>query len=166
MTLRTLVVPLAAVGLMAAAGGRPAVTGASGQLSWPLASWVETQAFGCTAFVLEPAAPFCPGGHFHSGVDMAAPAGTPVRAAAAGIVTVAWNPIGYGVYVVVQHGGGVSTLYGHLERTGLVSGDLVAAGDEIGLVGSTGLSTGPHLHFEVRRDGRPVDPLPLLPAHS
>ena len=166
MSVRTIVVPLVAAGLMAIAGGQHGPASAPGQLSWPLANWVETQAFGCTTFALEPAAPFCPGGHFHSGVDMAAPAGTPVQAAAGGIATVAWNPNGYGLSVVVQHGGGVSTLYGHLEATALVSGDAVSAGDEIGRVGSTGLSTGPHLHFEVRRDGRPVDPLPLLPARS
>ena len=124
------------------------------------------QPYGCTSFVLEPVASWCPGGHFHSGVDMAAPAGTPVHAAAAGVAAVAWNPNGYGLYLIVQHGGGVSTLYGHLESTAVVSGDPVAAGAEIGRVGSTGLSTGPHLHFEVRRGGRPVDPVPLLRAHE
>jgi murein DD-endopeptidase MepM/ murein hydrolase activator NlpD len=171
MTLKTVLVPLAAVGLMAVLGGRSAATAAPGgagpdHLAWPLADWVETQAYGCTSFALEPAASSCPGGHFHSGIDMAAPAGTPIRAAAGGVVTVAWNPGGYGLYLVVQHGGGVSTLYGHLESTNLVSGDPVEAGAEIGRVGSTGLSTGPHLHFEVRRSGRPVDPVPLLPARS
>jgi murein DD-endopeptidase MepM/ murein hydrolase activator NlpD len=164
MSLKTIAVPLVAVGLMAAAGGRP--TAAPGLLAWPLTDWVETQAYGCTTFALEPVAPWCPGGHFHSGVDMAAPAGTPVHAAAAGVATVAWDPNGYGLYLVVQHGGGVSTLYGHLESTAVVSGDPVAAAAEIGRVGSTGLSTGPHLHFEVRRGGRPVDPVPLLPARS
>jgi murein DD-endopeptidase MepM/ murein hydrolase activator NlpD len=164
MSLKTIAVPLVAVGLMATAGGRP--TAAPGQLAWPLTDWVETQAYGCTTFALEPVALWCPGGHFHSGVDMAAPAGTPVHAAAAGVATVAWDPNGYGLYLVVQHGGGVSTLYGHLESTAVVSGDPVAAAAEIGRVGSTGLSTGPHLHFEVRRGGRPVDPVPLLPARS
>ena len=171
MTLKTVLVPLAAVGLMAVVGGRSAATAAPGgagpdHLAWPLADWVETQAYGCTSFALEPAAPWCPGGHFHSGVDRAAPAGTPIHAAAAGTATVAWDPNGYGLYVIVLHGGGISTLYGHMESTPLVSGDSVAAGAEIGRVGSTGLSTGPHVHFEVRRNGRPVDPIPLLPARS
>jgi len=166
MSIRTIAVPLAAVGLMAVAGGQPAATAGPGQLDWPLTDWVQTQAFGCTTFELEPAAPWCPGGHFHSGVDMAAPAGTPVHASAAGVVTVGWSPNGYGLYLVVRHGAGLATLYGHLESTGLVSGDPVAAGAEIGRVGSSGLSTGPHLHFEVRRDGRPVDPVSLLPAHQ
>jgi murein DD-endopeptidase MepM/ murein hydrolase activator NlpD len=130
MSIKAIVVPLAAVGLMAAVGGQPAATAgpggvAPGQLAWPLTDWVETQAYGCTEFALEPVASWCPGGHFHSGVDMAAPAGTPVRAAAAGIATVAWDPNGYGLYLVVQHGGGTSTLYGHLESTGVVSGDPV-----------------------------------------
>jgi murein DD-endopeptidase MepM/ murein hydrolase activator NlpD len=169
MSIKTIVVPLVAVGLMAAVGGQPAAApggAAPGQLAWPLTEWAETQAYGCTTFVLEPAAPWCPGGHFHSGVDMAAPAGTPVHAAGAGVATVALDPSGYGLYLIVAHGGGVSTLYGHLESTAVVSGDPVAAGAEIGRVGSTGLSTGPHLHFEVRRGGRPVDPVPLLPARS
>lgn len=166
MNLKTIAVPIAAVGLMAVAGGRTAGPGgpAPGRLAWPLTAWVETQPFGCTSFELEPGAPSCPGGHFHSGIDMAAPAGTAVHAAAAGRAAVAWNPNGYGLYVVLEHGSGVATLYGHLESTPLVSGDAVPAGAEIGSVGSTGLSTGPHLHFEVRRDGRPVDPMSQLPA--
>ena len=170
MSVRTFAVSLATLGLMAVVGGQPAATAAlggtgPGRLVWPLSDWVETQAYGCTPFALEPAAPWCPGGHFHSGIDMAAAAGTPVHAAAAGVVTVAWSPNGYGLYVVVRHGGDVTTLYGHLESTALAGGEPVAAGAEIGRVGSTGLSTGPHLHFEVRQAGRPVDPVPLLPAH-
>ncbi len=170
MSARLLAAPLAVLGLMAVAGARPPAAGAGGQapdhLDWPLADWVETQPYGCTTFELEPAAPFCPGGHFHSGIDLAAPAGTVVRSAAAGVASVELDPAGYGLHVVVEHGGGIATLYGHLESTSLHSGDAVAAGEEIGRVGSTGLSTGPHLHFEVRRDGRPVDPTPWLPARG
>ena len=171
MNITSIAVPIVAAGLMAAVGGHSATTAAPGgpgpgRLAWPLADWVETQPYGCTTFALEPVAPACPGGHFHSGVDMAAPAGTPIHAAAGGVVSVAWSPNGYGLSLLVQHGGGVATLYGHLETTPLVSGEAVAAGAEIGRVGSTGLSTGPHLHFEVRRNGRPVDPVPLLPARS
>jgi murein DD-endopeptidase MepM/ murein hydrolase activator NlpD len=172
MSLRLLAVPLVLVGLMAAMGGRPPAAGpapgdrAPERLAWPLAGWVMTQPFGCTSFALEPVAPWCASGHFHSGIDMAAPAGTVVRAAAAGRARVAWNPGGYGRYVVVDHGGGVATLYAHLEAAALLSGDDVQAGGEVGRVGSTGLSTGPHLHFEVRRDGRPVDPTSWLPARG
>jgi murein DD-endopeptidase MepM/ murein hydrolase activator NlpD len=169
MNPRLVVIPIAALGLMAVAGGRPAPLQDGGgpapdRLAWPIASWVETQPYGCTSFSLEPAAPWCPSGHFHSGIDMAAPAGTTVRAAAGGRVRVAWSPTGYGLQVIVDHGGGLATLYGHLESAAVVSGDVVAPGVELGRVGSSGLSTGPHLHFEVRRDGRPVDPTPWLPA--
>jgi murein DD-endopeptidase MepM/ murein hydrolase activator NlpD len=160
--------PLALVGLMAVTGARPPVPGAGGappgRLTWPLSDWVMTQPYGCTSFELEPAAAWCATGHFHSGIDMAAPAGTPVRAAAAGVARVVLDPGGYGLHVILEHGGGIATLYGHLESTSLTAGDAVAAGGEIGRVGSTGMSTGPHLHFEVRRDGRPVDPTPWLPA--
>ena len=171
MNVRLVAAPLAALGLMAAAGGQQVApaSGAGagpppGHLAWPLAAWVETQAYGCTSFALEPAASRCPGGHFHSGIDMAAPAGTAVHAAAGGRARVAWNPGGYGLYVIVDHGGGIATLYAHLESAALLDGDAVGPGGEVGRVGSTGLSTGPHLHFEVRRDGRPVDPTPWLPA--
>ena len=87
-----------------------------------------------------------------------------VRAAAAGRARVLWNPTGYGLYVLVDHGGGLQTLYGHLSAASIEDGAQVQAGEEVGRVGSTGLSTGPHLHFEVRRDGRAVDPSPLLSA--
>jgi len=95
----------------------------------------------------------------HQGVDIAAPWGTPVWAAAAGTVVYAGWFGGYGKLVVVDHGGGVATLYGHLSSIAVSPGDRVAAGDVLGRVGSTGYSTGPHLHFEIRVDGRPVDPL-------
>jgi murein DD-endopeptidase MepM/ murein hydrolase activator NlpD len=170
MNLRLLAAPVVVLGLMAALGGRPGASGstpggrAPDHLDWPLADWVMTQPYGCTSFGLEPVAAWCATGHFHSGIDMAAPAGTVVHAAAAGRARVAWNPGGYGRYVIVDHGGGIATLYAHLEAAALLSGDDVQAGAEVGRVGSTGLSTGPHLHFEVRRDGRPVDPTPWLPA--
>lgn len=95
----------------------------------------------------------------HHGVDIAAPWGTPVRAAAAGNVVYAGWFGGYGKLVVVDHGGGIATLYGHLSSIAVSGGQRVAAGDLVGRVGSTGYSTGPHLHFEVRVDGRPVNPL-------
>jgi len=95
---------------------------------------------------------------------MAAPLGTPVRAAAAGVARTALNPGGYGLYVMVDHGGRLATLYGHLDSTALRGAEPVVAGQEVGRLGSSGFSTGPHLHFEVRRDGRPVDPQPWLPA--
>jgi murein DD-endopeptidase MepM/ murein hydrolase activator NlpD len=99
---------------------------------------------------------------FHSGVDMAASFGTPIRACKAGKVVVASVQGGYGNAVVIDHGGGMGTLYGHQSSMAVVVGQNVAAGTIIGYVGSTGNSTGPHLHFEVRLGGTPVDPVPYL----
>jgi len=95
---------------------------------------------------------------FHAGVDLVAPEGAPVRVAERGVVVVAGRIGDYGNVVVVDHGGGVATVYAHLSRCLAVPGKRVARGDVVGLVGSTGLSTGPHLHFEVRVWGRPEDP--------
>lgn len=168
MSVRLLALPAAAIALMAVAGARPAPgNGAAGpgRLDWPIAAgWVLTQPYGCTPFLLEPAAAWCASGHFHSGIDLAAPEGTAVLAAAGGVAHLSLDPAGYGLCLVLDTGEGTVTLYGHLSAAKVGDGARVAAGEEIGRVGSSGLSTGPHLHFEVRRDGRPVDPLPLLPA--
>ncbi|HEU4754116.1 MAG TPA: peptidoglycan DD-metalloendopeptidase family protein [Armatimonadota bacterium] len=95
----------------------------------------------------------------HSGIDFGARVGTPVYAAASGEVFFASWRGGYGRCIIVLHGGGMSTLYGHLSRINVRAGQAVRRGQLIGAVGSTGLSTGPHLHFEVRRNGVPVNPL-------
>jgi murein DD-endopeptidase MepM/ murein hydrolase activator NlpD len=124
----------------------------------PLAhSWIS-QGFGCSSFAFEPVDLACPGGHWHSGIDLAAARGTPVMATLPGIATVYVSATGYGLHVIIDHGGGLSSLYGHLNTVLVVSGDLVAAGEIIGTVGSTGNATGPHLHFEIRRDGIAEDP--------
>jgi murein DD-endopeptidase MepM/ murein hydrolase activator NlpD len=99
----------------------------------------------------------------HEGVDFAVPEGTPVRAAAGGVVRFAGARGDYGSLVVVDHGGGVETRYAHLSRLDTRAGARVRAGEPIGLAGASGRTTGPHLHFELRRDGEAVDPLPLLP---
>jgi murein DD-endopeptidase MepM/ murein hydrolase activator NlpD len=99
---------------------------------------------------------------FHSGVDIAAPYGTPIRACKAGKVVIASWQGGYGNAVVLDHGGGMGTLYGHQSSMAVTPGQTVASGQVIGYVGSTGNSTGPHLHFEVRLGGTPVDPVPYL----
>ncbi len=102
------------------------------------------------------------GNRYHGGLDLAAPLGTPVRAARTGIVTRAgwWGT--YGNVVVLDHGDGSETRYAHLSSVLVRVGQALRQGDVLGKVGSTGASTGPHLHFEVRFDGRAVDPLPYL----
>jgi murein DD-endopeptidase MepM/ murein hydrolase activator NlpD len=98
----------------------------------------------------------------HTGLDLAAPLGTPIKAAADGVVVSAGARGGYGLAVVIDHGGALATLYGHMSRLDVEPGDAVRRGDQIGLVGSTGASTGPHVHFEARVAGSPVDPTPYL----
>ena len=101
----------------------------------------------------------------HSGMDLAVPTGTPIRAALPGTVTVSqYNAGGYGYYVMIDHGNGLSTLYGHNSRLLAQVGQTVEAGDVIALSGSTGRSTGPHLHFEVRVNGEQTDPRAYLPT--
>lgn len=98
----------------------------------------------------------------HAGVDFGAPVGTTIRAAANGIVIAAQRMSGYGNVVIVDHGGGYATVYGHCSRFLVSSGQRVSRGQPIAKVGSTGLSTGPHLHFEVRINGRAVNPVGYL----
>ncbi len=99
---------------------------------------------------------------FHSGIDLAAPGGTNILAAADGTVKMAgWNG-GYGNCLVIDHGGGVSTLYGHAQRLLVSKGQTVKKGQVVALVGTTGTSTGNHLHFEVLLNGKTTDPMPYL----
>lgn len=98
----------------------------------------------------------------HAGMDMAAPKGTPIYAAETGVVIVAQSWSGYGNTVIIDHGGGLWTLYGHMSEILAKKGETVKKGSKIGLVGSTGQSTGNHLHFEVRKNSEPVDPVPYL----
>jgi murein DD-endopeptidase MepM/ murein hydrolase activator NlpD len=98
----------------------------------------------------------------HSGMDMAAPKGTPIYAAETGVVTVAQSWSGYGNCIIIDHGGGLWTLYGHLSVIQVKKGETVKRGEKIGLVGSTGQSTGNHLHFEVRKNAEPVNPASYL----
>jgi len=132
-------------------------------LSWPMTRFEITQPFGPSTVVLEP--PFGPYKHFHAGIDIAAPLGTPVMAAADGVVVaVGHTAVGYGNYVAIGHGGGIATLYGHLLETDVRVGDRVVRGQLIGLEGSTGFSTGPHVHFELRVNDQVIDPMPYLPV--
>ena len=99
---------------------------------------------------------------FHSGLDFGSDSGSTIRSAAAGVVIYAQWYGGYGNTVIVDHGGGFTTLYGHTEGFYVAEGSTVQKGQPIAAVGSTGLSTGPHLHFEVRQNGEPIDPVPYL----
>jgi peptidoglycan hydrolase-like protein with peptidoglycan-binding domain len=102
------------------------------------------------------------GDRFHAGVDFRAPAGAPVTAAAAGRIAWSGRRDGWGLLVTIAHGGGIRTLYAHLETVAVRLGEHVEAGAFLGRVGATGDATGPHLHFEVRVGGAAVDPVPLL----
>jgi murein DD-endopeptidase MepM/ murein hydrolase activator NlpD len=105
-------------------------------------------------------------GSFHPGIDIAAPTGDPIKTAAAGVVTTAGWGGGYGNVVRVQHPGGITTVYAHMSRIDVTPGQSVATGELLGQIGSTGFSTGPHLHFEVRVDDQAIDPLPWLHEHG
>ncbi|MEM7539426.1 MAG: M23 family metallopeptidase [Chloroflexota bacterium] len=118
----------------------------SGNFSWPLYGWL-TQDFH----------------NEHRAIDIAAPLGTPISAADRGVVIRAgWNNQGYGFFVVIDHNIDYVTLYAHLSEIWVAEGDIIAQGQLLGVVGSTGNSTGPHLHFEIRDFGRRVDPIALL----
>jgi murein DD-endopeptidase MepM/ murein hydrolase activator NlpD len=124
----------------------------SGQLRWPVASPVITSNYGWRVH------PIFDTRRLHAGMDLRAATGTPVLAAGAGTIVAAGPRGGYGNAVIIDHGGTLATLYGHLSRVSVRQGQRVSAGQVIGAAGSTGYSTGPHLHFEVRVDGAPVDP--------
>lgn len=98
----------------------------------------------------------------HNGVDLAAPTGTPIYATADGIVGRADRFSSYGLYISIDHGADLETRYAHMSRLAVAAGDKVRKGDIIGYVGSTGRSTGPHLHYEVRVDGVAVNPIPYM----
>jgi murein DD-endopeptidase MepM/ murein hydrolase activator NlpD len=102
-------------------------------------------------------------GRLHAGIDIGAPTGTPINAAKGGVVSYAGVMGGYGNIVVVDHGGGMTTRYAHQSQIGASVGQTVSAGERIGYVGSTGNSTGPHLHFEVRINDSPQNPIGYLP---
>jgi murein DD-endopeptidase MepM/ murein hydrolase activator NlpD len=152
-----LMVPLLIAGMVVQAWQpRPGV------LVSPVQHSTITQPFGCSTLAIEPWSAECAGHHFHSGIDLAGPLGTPIYAATAGTIALHRERGGYGLYILLTRDSQLSTLYGHLDWPLVQQGDIVAAGQAIALMGSTGNSTGPHLHFEVRIAGVPVDPLPLL----
>ena len=99
---------------------------------------------------------------FHGGIDIAAPRGTPIKAAADGIVKFSGRRGGYGKMVIIEHSDGRITRYAHADKLLVKKGDKVSGGDQIATVGSTGKATGPHLHFEVREKGKPINPFNVL----
>jgi murein DD-endopeptidase MepM/ murein hydrolase activator NlpD len=139
------------------------VGGGTGRFGWPERGPI-TQPFGCTDFLLEPIDPACPTRHTHTGLDIAAPNATPIAAADAGIVSLTNFGYGggYGNYVIITHGNGYTTLYAHLSAISVSVNQAVQRGQIIGAEGSTGNSTGPHLHFEIRFNGAYQNPLAYL----
>src|SRR5207247_9827093 len=98
----------------------------------------------------------------HPGIDIAVPVGTPVRAAGGGVVEAVGTDSAYGLFVLLRHSGGYETMYGHASRLLVQEGDAVPARQVIALSGSSGRSTAPHLHFEIRREGKSLDPLTVV----
>jgi murein DD-endopeptidase MepM/ murein hydrolase activator NlpD len=137
---------------IAAAVSRGNPTPGNHRFIWPVNGSV-TSGFGPRTH------PIYGGSRMHTGVDIAASQGTPIKAAGDGVVKMAgWNG-GYGNWTLIDHGGGLATGYGHQSRIAVSVGQHVSTGEVIGYVGSTGASTGPHLHWEVRVNGNPVDPM-------
>ena len=110
--------------------------------------------------------PVLGGRRAHKGIDLAGPVGTPVYATADGVVSKAEWFSSYGLYVSIEHGGELQTRYGHMSRLNVANGQQVRKGDIIGFIGSTGRSTGPHLHYEVRVSGVAVNPLPYMQSET
>ncbi len=139
--------------------------GGDGRFAWPIAFSRRppiTQRFGCTDVAGEPYSPDCVTHRFHTGIDLGVAMGTPVYASAPGVAHVYRSDRGYGNYVVVMHGNSWSTLYAHLSDVLVRDGQVVGRGEPVGRSGSTGFSTGPHLHFEIRYGQNPVDPCAYL----
>ena len=137
---------------------------------WPASAGTISQWFGPSDYAAEP--PGFGAAHFHAGIDVANNTGTPIFAADDGIVVAAEDSvlnghlIGYGRHVIIAHHNGLMTLYGHFEGYVVKVGDRVQQGQVIGLMGSTGNSSGSHVHFEVRINNTPVDPKPYLPPNG
>ena len=136
--------------------------GGTGQFGWPLNPHWISQYYGCSNYPFEMYWAACPSKHLHSGIDIAEPYGSPVMAADNGVASVYSTCCGYGNYVILTHGNGYSTLYGHLAGFNVRSGQLVVRGQVIAYEGSTGNSTGPHLHFEILYNGNYTDPCAYL----
>ncbi|HEY2372420.1 MAG TPA: peptidoglycan DD-metalloendopeptidase family protein [Gaiellaceae bacterium] len=136
--------------LQGSSSGSPPVAGGNGTFQWPVSGPI-TSPFGMRW------------GTLHPGIDIGVPTGTPIHAAGSGTVIWCGWMSGYGNLVMIDHHNGLATLYGHEERVAVACGQTVTTGEVIGYSGCTGFCTGPHVHFEVRANGTPVDPLGYLP---
>ena len=136
--------------------------GGTGAFGWPENPHWLSQGYGCSPYSFEMYWPACPSKHLHSGIDLAQPYGTPVLAADNGVAAVYSTRYGYGNYVILTHGNGYATLYGHPASFNVRNGQLVYRGQVIAYEGSTGNSTGPHLHFEIRYNGEYRNPCAWL----
>ena len=134
----------------------PVATTVSIPSRMPLAQAALTSDYGMRTH------PVLGGRRAHKGIDLAAPTGTPIYATADGLVSRADHFSSYGLYVQIEHGADLETRYAHMSRIAVAAGERVSKGDIIGYVGSTGRSTGPHLHYEVRVDGEAVNPVPYM----
>ena len=148
------------------AAAAAAAGGGSGRFNWPerQGTFEITQGFGCTDYDLEPYDSSCPpqAHYFHYGIDIAGPDGANIYAADTGIVSLYYDNYGYGLHIVITHGNGWSTLYGHLSQFDVSDGQTVTRGQVIAQEGSTGNSSGPHLHFGVMLNGSWVNPCDYL----
>ncbi len=131
-------------------GGSPPVAGGNGTFQWPVSGPI-TSPFGMRW------------GTLHPGIDIGVPTGTPIHAAGSGTVVWCGWMSGYGNLVMIDHHNGLATLYGHESHVAVACGQNVTTGEVVGYSGCTGFCTGPHVHFEVRVNGTPVDPLGYLP---
>ena len=136
--------------------------GGTGQFAWPENPHLISQYYGCSNYPFEMYWPACASKHLHSGIDIAEPYGQPVLAADNGVASLHSSCCGYGNYVILTHGNGYSTLYGHLASFNVRDAQLVVRGQVIAFEGSTGNSTGPHLHFEIRYNDAYTDPCAYL----
>jgi murein DD-endopeptidase MepM/ murein hydrolase activator NlpD len=137
--------------------------GGNGHFLWPLQGNI-TQYFGCTSWPYEPYDASCPYPHaFHTGLDISNVYGTPIVAADTGIAYTYYSGYGYGNHVIIIHANGWSTLYGHMAAFVVGNGQVVGRGQTIGYEGSTGNSSGPHCHFEIRLNNNYLNPLDYLP---
>lgn len=147
---QTLLIPATGGGAVLALGQAAARTSTTRFSRWPITGTISSP-FGVR------------NGRAHEGIDIPAAHGSEVRAVASGVVVYADWAGTYGMLIRIDHGNGIETRYAHLSRLQVAPGDRISAGQVIGRVGSTGRSTGPHLHFEVRVDGEAVNPIPWLP---